>query len=85
MHCEVAVEAGDLERAPCLEAGRGEQEAAPVLELRACLDQHAERSRVDEPDAAEIDDEAVWRLGATFEQRLAHLVCVVEVELARRD
>src|SRR5437588_692582 len=48
----------------------------------ACLDEHAERSRVDELDRREVDDEPLRLLGGAGEQRLAHLVGVVEVELA---
>ena len=47
---------GDLERAPRLDRGRGEQEAAVVRELRPGLDQDAERRRVDELHA-KVDDE----------------------------
>ena len=83
MHREVAVEPGDLERAPGLEAGGGEQEATPVRELRPGLDQHPERGRVDEPDGAQVDDEAVGALGADLEQRVAHFMRVVEIELSR--
>ena len=45
---EVPVEPGDLERAPSLEARRGEEERAGVAQLPPRLDQHAEGGRVDE-------------------------------------
>ncbi len=66
-----------------LESGRREQERAPVREPRPRLDQHAERRRVDELDAGEVDDQPLGLRLAAFEQRLAHLVRVVEIELSR--
>jgi squalene synthase HpnC len=84
VHGEVAVEAGDLECTPRLETGCREQEALPVGHSRARLDQHAERRRVDELDCAQVDDQTLGALCATLEQRLAHGVRVVEVELARK-
>ena len=79
---EVPVEAGDLQRPPGLEPGRGEAEAAAVGHPRARLDQHAERRRVDEPDCFEVDDERLGLSGAGVEQGGSHLLGVVEVELA---
>ena len=75
VHGEVPVEPGDLQRAPRLEPGRGEQERrAGSSSLRPRLDQHAERGRVDELDLAEIDDD---RARASRRRRsvegLAHL------------
>jgi squalene synthase HpnC len=82
VHAEVAVETGDLERAPRLEPGRGEQEAAAVLHPRASLDEDPERRRVDELDLAQVDDQTVGRLLAAGQERLPHGLRVVEVELA---
>src|SRR5947207_3688839 len=84
VHGEVPVEAGDLECPPRLETGRGEQEALPVGHPRARLDQDAERSRVDEPHGAQIDYQPLGTLCAALEQRLAHGVRVVEIELPRK-
>src|SRR5689334_3181407 len=78
------VEPGDLEGAPRLEAGRGKKEAAPVRHARPRLDQDAERGRVDELHAGEVDDQAIGRLGAALEQDVADRVRVVEIELARK-
>jgi squalene synthase HpnC len=76
------VEAGDLERAPGLGAGRREHEGLPVVHARARLDEDAERGRVEEVDLRQVDDEPRRLLVAGLEQRLAHDVRVVEVELA---
>src|SRR5207245_476524 len=81
VHGEVPVEAGDLQRAARLEPGRREQERAAVCHLRARLDQDAERGRVYEAHVAEVDNEPFGRLGGRLEQRVAHYVRVVEVEL----
>src|SRR6266511_3622297 len=86
VHREVAVEPRDLEGSPRLEAGRREQERAPVREPRPRLDQHTEACRVDEGDAGEIDDESLRLAPRLVEERLANGVRVVQVELAdQRD
>ena len=79
---EVAVEPRHLERAAGLEAGCGEHERAAIGELRAGLDEHAERGRVDEAHGLEVDDEALRRPLRGREERRPHRVGVVEVELA---
>jgi squalene synthase HpnC len=83
MHGEMPVESGDLERAPRLETGRREEEALPIREACAGLDQHAERGGVDEFHGAQIDDEPLGTLRTALEERLTHGVRVVEVEFAR--
>ena len=76
------VEPGDLERASRLGSGRGEHERLLVRHPAADLDEHAERGRVDELHLAEVDDESLRILGGAGDQGLAHLMRVVEVELA---
>ena len=78
------VEPRDLERAPRLGPRRRERECLTVGHTTAGLDEHAERRRVDELDRDEIDDEPLRMLLAAREERLAHLVRVVEVELAHQ-
>ena len=63
-------------------AGRGEQERAPVVDLRPRLDQHAERGRVDELHLARGRRRPARRVVARLGQRVAHLRRVVEIELA---
>ena len=63
-------------------SGRGQEERAPVRELRPRLDEDAEHGRVDEGDLAEVDDEALGPVGRGLQQGGAHLRGVVQVELA---
>ena len=76
------VEPGDLERAPRLRPRRREPERLPVGHVGARLDEHAEHGRVDELHLGQIDGEPLGLLVAAPEQRLAHEVRVVQVELA---
>jgi squalene synthase HpnC len=78
----VPVEPGDLERASRLGSGRREHERLLVRHPGSGLDEHAERGRVDELHLAEVDDEPLRILGGAGDQGLAHLMRVVEVELA---
>jgi hypothetical protein len=82
VHGEELVEPGDLQRPPGLEAGRREHETVFVVQLRARLDQDAERGGVDELDLAEVDDDPLRSLGPRVGKSRTNLTGVVEIELA---
>ena len=65
-------------------AGEASRKRAAVLELRAGLDQDAERRRVDELHAGEVDDDTLGLPRALLDQDVADRLGVVEVELARK-
>jgi squalene synthase HpnC len=82
VHAEVAVEPGDLERTPRLEAGCGQEERLTLVHAGSSLDEDSERGRVEELHLTEIDDQPRRLFEGAGDERLAELVGVVEVELS---
>jgi squalene synthase HpnC len=78
----VPVETRDLKRTPRLDSRSGEEEGAPVVELRPRLDQDAQRRRVHELDLAEVDHDPLRRFGASAGQGGPDTFGVIEIELA---
>jgi len=81
VHGQVTVETAHLQCAPRFELWRREQQAAPA-QLRACLDQDAERGRIDELDLRHLDHDPARLLRQSSVERGTKLLGVVEIELA---